>query len=105
MMYQCEYRKLALNKILELLKGGAVVGVICENPDVAVEEVYIAFEIKSEHSFVDTDDIASLDPVKQLDDLRNIIHSALSKKRNRVAKLYYVRVSVYSEPLITLEFE
>lgn len=104
-MYQCTYRNLTLNKILELLKGGAVVGVICENPDVAVEEVYIASEIKSEHSFVDVDDISRLDIVKQLDDLRILIHSALSKRRNRVAKLYYVRFSLYSEPLITLEFE
>lgn len=105
-MYEYKYKIITLNEILNLLKKGSVVSVISEHPDNYIDEpVYMASEIGSEHSFVEVDELVHLNPQKELNDLQNIIRSSLLSKKNRIGKIYYVKVSLYSDPLLTLSYE
>lgn len=105
-MYKYEYKEINLNQILELLKKGAVVSIIAKCSDNCIDDpVYLASTVKGEKTFVELDDLAHLNRKKELNDLKNIIQSIFNSKKNRVAKIFYVRVSIYSDPLLTLEYK
>lgn len=99
-------RDLTVKEIFKLLRKGAIVNILNESKDDALEEpVYTVEEESSESSFVDIDDLNVLNPQKQIDDLRNILHTSLMKKKHGPLKVFYVKVSPFSEPLITREYK
>ena len=99
-----KYTEINLNNILNKLRKGAVVSIRSEFQDKNIDDpVYIAAEVKSEKSVVELNSLAHLNQKKELDDLKNIIRGIVISKR--IAKVYYTRVSLFSDPLITVEYD